>query len=396
MENLVACACSSDVYNEPIEENHEEDAVYEVLPASKCAQILGLHSPDVSYLERRRAYIKSALVMSRSVGPATPWNERAELARRGATSFADIEAAFEGLRSARDAPPGFTADDFLPQLRCSRDGGRTFDHTRPSISAMLHAEVRTPENSSEWEISVKFSTTRFVLTRSLDDFNQLHKKLKQRVPACARALPALPLPEEANGHDKGWFGNSPPPDRKADHRKAVAATRKLRSYLAQAIDWFRARRAYDPDVLEFIDLDCELLLRLHREDMRVVRNIVVSWGGHVAHAIPTKWVQDFVTSITPKRGKSSSTKTSPGPITVRACLDDLASRDKPIEWDMVTKPAWIVLSAVYGADVELDIDTLRKILLQKGLSCTALDAPPTTLLGLPVGAPAAAAKDQQK
>lgn len=391
-----------------------------MLPAAKCAEILGLNSPDVSYLERRRAYIKAALVMSRLVGPSTPWSERAELARRGANSFADVEAAFEGLRSARDAPPGFAPDDFLPQLRCSSDGGRSFDASRPAISAMLHAEVRAPEmQATEWEISVKFSTTRFLLSRSLEDFVQLHRKLKQRVPACARALPPLPHHDEvakllearralthgsySQGQSSsillGAFFSSPllsedgEEFRKADAIKGVTSvTRKLRSWLAQAIDWFRARRAYDPDLLEFIDLDAELLLRLHREDMRVVRNVVVSWGGHVVHAVPSTWVHDFVTSITPKRGKSSHSKTMPGPIRVRECLDQMTASSRESDpnsldgrWDVVTKPAWVIISAVYGADIELDLDTLRKILLQKGLSSVYLDKAPTALLGLPVG-----------
>lgn len=363
--------------------------------------------------------------MSRLVGPSTPWNERAELARRGANSFADVEAALEGLRSQREAPPGFAPDDFLPQLRCSRDGGRTFDSTRPAISAMLQAEVRTPElTATDWEISVKFSTTRFVLSRQLEEFVALHKKLKERVPACARALPALPQVDEirrifeANArratmsstpHDHqatSWW--SPTQEelteerRKGDAKRFAAATRKLRSWLAQAIDWFRARRAYDPDLLQFIDLDSELLLRLHREDMRVVRNVVVSWGGHVAHAIPSVWVNDFVASISPRRGKTPQSKTAPGPIKVIECIDQMTkqasqsssndnvraqSEDLAGKWDVVTKPAWVVLSAVYGADVELDLDSLRKIQMQKGVSTASLDQPPTTLLGLTVGSP---------
>ncbi len=61
-----------------------------------------------------------------------------------------------------------------------------------------------------------------------------------------------------------------------EHQRALAEAKgKLRAYLSQAIDWFRARRVYDSEVLAFIDLDAELLLRLHREDMRVVRNVSV-------------------------------------------------------------------------------------------------------------------------
>ena len=50
------------------------------------------------------------------------------------------------------------------------------------------------------------------------------------------------------------------------------ARRRLRAWVGQAVDWFRARRLYDPELLAFVDLDAELLLRLHREDMRVTRS----------------------------------------------------------------------------------------------------------------------------
>ena len=93
-----------------------------------------------------------------------------------------------------------------------------------------------------------------------------------------------------------------PPARAGAHDRG----RRLRAYLSQAIDWFRARRVYDAEVLAFVDLDAELLLRLHREDMRVVRNVVVSWGGHVAHALPAAWVDAFVASITPRRGRGAT------------------------------------------------------------------------------------------
>jgi len=55
--------------------------------------------------------------------------------RRGAGSFCDVEAAFEGLRATREPVPGFAPDDFLPQLRCSSDGGRTFDEAKPPARA---------------------------------------------------------------------------------------------------------------------------------------------------------------------------------------------------------------------------------------------------------------------
>jgi len=441
--------------------------------------------------------------------------------RRGAKNFGEVEAAFEGLRSQRDAPPGFSPDDFLPQLQYSVDGGKTVDRLQPTISAMVQADVRQNDASSDFfDISVKFSTTRFILSRSLEDFYGLHNKLKVRVLPCANTLPPLPTAKDVRnatgalkaGHRPGGDGSVlsderkrkqqtlrvsgqvisckrdadqhssatvslPSPRQTSDQsffsylfpgsanarltknqresslddadddteeravtgpsmlksqtgkpsassfrRAGNVVTRKLRSYLSQVIDWFRARRVYDPDVLEFLDLDADLLLRLHREDMRVVRNIVVSWGGHVAHALPLPWVSAFVQSITPHRrhGALSETTTTtdddnnknnnssssssnnnnsrasaslparhqPGPIELRKLLDDgpaLATTS----WALVTKPAWIVLSTVYGADIDLDIDTLRKLLLDHSISANqvGLDQPPTSLLGLPVGAP---------
>jgi len=424
---MMGCACAQDVYQEPNggddDEDEKEKLNGKIMEASKCAEILGLGSPEVSYLERRRAYIKAALVMSRTVGVCAPWAERNEMERRGATNFSDVECAFEGLRSSREIPPGFSPDDFLPQLQYSIDGGRSIETAKPSISAMIHADVRRNDSSSGefFDISVKFSTTRFVLSRSLDDFYALHAKLKRRVPACGRSLPPLPTTAEAkkaapiivssnpktekvNKKDESsiftvFFGNKDESDesiRNAANKSAAVATRKLRAYLAQVIDWFRARRVYDPDVLEFLDLDGDLLLRLHREDMRVVRNIVVSWGGHVAHALPAQWVDNFVQSITPAR-RSDKTQSNhsapapkhlPGPIILRKILQDTHLL-KTTPWAVVTKPAWIILSTVYGADTELDIDTLRKLLIDKNLSTAqvGLDSPPTSLLGLPVAAP---------
>ena len=427
--------------------------------------------------------------------------------RHGVKTFADVEAAFEGLRSQREPPPGFNPDDFLPQLQYSLDGGRTVDRLKPTISAMVQADVKQSDASADFfDISVKFSTTRFVLSRSLDDVRALHKKIRNRVPTCAKTLPPLPTPHDtreaaspmgsggtnaANSYvsavpsekhknsnyekstgvnsnistgsnkcssklasnsslQKSFFGDlffgnlASSRDRRVfsirddddDNDRLAArsrsseeakkskqnrssskspaqqggnvATRKLRSYLSQVIDWFRARRVYDPDVLEFLDLDADLLLRLHREDMRVVRNIVVSWGGHVAHALPLPWVNAFVQSITPHRrhgdpndttaGDNTNNSTThngviparhqPGPIELRKLLDD-GEALAAMPWALVTKPAWIVLSTVYGADMEMDLDTLRKLLLDHSISSSqaGLDHPPTSLLGLPVATP---------
>ena len=75
---------------------------------------------------------------------------------------------------------------------------------------------------------------------------------------------------------------------------------------------------------------------------------------------------------------------------MRDCLD--ARVDELGAWALVTKPAWIVLSAVYGADVELDVETLRKLMTSPSARA-ALDAAPQMLLGLPVGTAAAPAPD---
>ena len=272
---------------------------------------------------------------------------------------------------------------------------------------MLHADVRAAPGDDEslanpeFEAAVKFSTTRFVLARTLTEFHALHKSLARRVPTCARSLPSLPTaadidraakaaPQAGGGAQAFLGGLLGVEASQRDSKKASAASLaltdakfKLRAYLSQAIDWFRARRVYDPEVLAFIDLDAELLLRLHREDMRVVRNIVVSWGGHVAHAVPAKWVKQFVASITPRRGRGPAPDPlGPGAIRLRECLDNDA--DTEGAWDLVTKPAWIVLSSVYGADVELDIETLRKLMTSPAAKAS-LDAAPQMLLGLPVG-----------
>ena len=59
----------------------------------RCAEVLGLASPEASYMDRRKAYIRAALVFSRLVGPVAPWREKRGFERRGAQSFADVAAA---------------------------------------------------------------------------------------------------------------------------------------------------------------------------------------------------------------------------------------------------------------------------------------------------------------
>ena len=70
-------------------------------------------------------------------------------------------AAFEGLRATRDAPPGFQPDDFLPQLRCSTDGGRTVDDDRPPVSAMLQVDVRDSKALCGNQTSRRFTSARW-------------------------------------------------------------------------------------------------------------------------------------------------------------------------------------------------------------------------------------------
>ena len=84
----------------------------------------------------------------------------------------------------------------------------------------------------------------------------------------------------------------------------------------------------------------------------------------------------------PRRSDVESPFSCPGAIRLRECLDNDADTDGA--WDLVTKPAWIVLSSVYGADVELDIETLRKLMTSPAAKAS-LDAAPQMLLGLPVG-----------
>ena len=96
MEQLfdaVGC-CSADVYEDREAARFVEgdEDVQPLLP-DRCAEVLGLASPEASYMDRRKAYIRAALVFSRLVGPVAPWRERRGFERRGAQSFADVAAA---------------------------------------------------------------------------------------------------------------------------------------------------------------------------------------------------------------------------------------------------------------------------------------------------------------
>ena len=143
-------------------------------------------------MDRRKAYIRAALVFSRLVGPVAPWRE----ARLRAAGRAVVRGRGRGLRgpaghAGRTA--GLPARRLPAQLRCSTDGGRTVDDDRPPVSAMLQVDVRDSGAGDSFELGVKFSTTRFVLTRTLREFRALHASLQRRAPACASALPPLPV-----------------------------------------------------------------------------------------------------------------------------------------------------------------------------------------------------------
>ena len=95
MEQLfdaVGC-CSADVYEEREARFVEGDEDVQPLLPDRCAEVLGLASPEASYMDRRKAYIRAALVFSRLVGPVAPWREKRGFERRGAQSFADVAAA---------------------------------------------------------------------------------------------------------------------------------------------------------------------------------------------------------------------------------------------------------------------------------------------------------------
>ena len=87
MEQLfdaVGC-CSADVYEDREAARFVEgdEDVQPLLP-DRCAEVLGLASPEASYMDRRKAYIRAALVFSRLVGPVAPWREKRGFERRGA------------------------------------------------------------------------------------------------------------------------------------------------------------------------------------------------------------------------------------------------------------------------------------------------------------------------
>ena len=66
----------------------------------------------------------------------------------------------------------------------------------------------------------------------------------------------------------------------------------------------------------------------------------------------------------------------PGPIRAREWLEE--NRTEEDAWRLVTRPAYVVLSAVYGADTELDVGTLKELVDSQAL------APQQTFLGLTV------------
>ena len=97
MEQLfdaVGC-CSADVYEDREAARFVEgdEDVQPLLP-DRCAEVLGLASPEASYMDLRKAYIRAALVFSRLVGPVAPWREKRGFERRGG-----LLGAVEGKRA---------------------------------------------------------------------------------------------------------------------------------------------------------------------------------------------------------------------------------------------------------------------------------------------------------
>ena len=113
--------------------------------------------------------------------------------------------------------------------------------------------------------------------------------------------------------------------------------------------------------------------------MRVTRNILVAWGGPATHAVPAPWARSFVDAVASRRGRNVAEPPLPGPIRAREWLEE--SRTDEEAWRLVTRPAYVVLSAVYGADAELDVGTLKALVDSQAL------APQQTFLGLTVEAP---------
>ena len=112
------------------------------------------------------------------------------------------------------------------------------------------------------------------------------------------------------------------------------------------------------------------------EDMRVTRNILVAWGGPATHAVPAPWARSFVEAVASRRGRNVAEPPLPGPIRAREWLEE--NRTEEDAWRLVTRPAYVVLSAVYGADAELDVGTLKALVDSQAL------APQQTFLGLTV------------
>ena len=112
------------------------------------------------------------------------------------------------------------------------------------------------------------------------------------------------------------------------------------------------------------------------EDMRVTRNILVAWGGPATHAVPAPWARSFVEAVASRRGRNVAEPPLPGPIRAREWLEE--NRTEEDAWRLVTRPAYVVLSAVYGADAELDVGTLKSLVDSQAL------APQQTFLGLTI------------
>ena len=96
----------------------------------------------------------------------------------------------------------------------------------------------------------------------------------------------------------------------------------------------------------------------------------------LTHAVPAPWARSFVEAVASRRGRNVAEPPLPGPIRAREWLEE--SRTDEEAWRLVTRPAYVVLSAVYGADAELDVGTLKELVDSQAL------APQQTFLGLTV------------
>jgi len=79
------------------------------------------------------------------------------------------------------------------------------------------------------------------LTRTLREFRALHASLQRRAPACASALPPLPvsiMEPDAKDRPAGFF-EALVTQKSTSASPRRDARRRLRAWIGQAVDWFR-------------------------------------------------------------------------------------------------------------------------------------------------------------